>query len=358
VQTRFPPRQLARPEIAQVDEILRKCVHCGFCNATCPTYALLGDELDGPRGRIYQIKSWLEEDRTPSASDAVHIDRCLSCMACVTTCPSGVDYMHLVDFARAEVEASPARTRLERWARVVLGRVVTSARLFGWALCCGRLVRPLARFLPARLRAMLELLPDPVPPAALEPARKSTSAMPRRRVALLRGCAQDALRPQINDAAMRVLAGLGCEIFDVSSASCCGAVAHHLGQTDRARQIATATASTLHELAQRYQVDAIVCSASGCGTMLKDYDHVLHDVAGMRAIASAIASRTRDLSELIRELGGVPVARAAAPRASPVAVHSPCSIYHGQRLGDQVSPLLAATGYAAQSLGEAHLCCG
>src|SRR5262245_56762242 len=160
MQTRLSATQLARPGIAQVDSILRTCVHCGFCNATCPTYALLGDELDGPRGRIYQIKSWLEEDRAPSASDATHIDRCLSCLACVTTCPSGVDYMHLVDYARAEVETSAARTRFERLLRAALGRVVTDARLFRPALCVGRWLRPLARFAPARLRALFELIPE------------------------------------------------------------------------------------------------------------------------------------------------------------------------------------------------------
>jgi glycolate oxidase iron-sulfur subunit len=357
VQTRLPPRQRARPEVAQVDEILRKCVHCGFCNATCPTYALLGDELDGPRGRIYQIKSWLEEDRAPTVSDATHIDRCLSCLACVTTCPSGVDYMHLVDFARGEIEASPARNRIERWGRALLGRMVTSARLFRWALRGARLARPLARYAPARIRAMLELLPDRVcAPDAKMVAR--SKAATRRRVALVRGCAQDELRPQINDAAARVLERLGCEVFNVSSATCCGAVAHHLGQRERARRIATRTASTLHELVARHGVDTVTCSASGCGTMLKDYGHVLHDVAGMESRADAVASRTRDLGELIRDLGGVPADVSRAPDGLRIALHSPCSIYHGQRLGDLVSPLLAASGYSVQTLGEPHLCCG
>src|SRR5262245_40446537 len=192
MQTRLSATQLARPGIAQVDSILRACVHCGFCNATCPTYALLGDELDGPRGRIYQVKSWLEEDRAPSASDARHIDRCLSCLACVTTCPSGVDYMHLVDFARAEVESSAARTRTERMFRALLGRIVSDARLFRWALRIGRLFRPLARMAPARMRALFELVPQREPrrspPARSQAPRSRQQAAARRRVALVRGC--------------------------------------------------------------------------------------------------------------------------------------------------------------------------
>jgi glycolate oxidase iron-sulfur subunit len=365
VQTRLSSEQLARPGIAQVDSILRTCVHCGFCNATCPTYALLGDELDGPRGRIYQIKSWLEEDRAPSASDATHIDRCLSCLACVTTCPSGVDYMHLVDYARAEVEASAARTRFERVLRAVLGRVVTDARLFRVALRVGRVFRPFAFLMPARLRALLELVPERAPRRVSQagrsaPASGASTSKPRRRVALLRGCVQDELRPGINDAALRVLARLGCEVHELAGAHCCGALAHHLGQTARAHDLAAATAAALRKLIDEHGVDTIVSGTSGCGTMLKDYAQVLRET-GAAASAADIASRTRDLGELVGELGGVAPSReggASGRDDVQVAVHSPCSIHHGQRLGDRNSALLAAAGYATSSLPEPHMCCG
>jgi glycolate oxidase iron-sulfur subunit len=359
VQTRLSPAQLARPGVAQVDEILRRCVHCGFCNATCPTYALLGDELDGPRGRIYQVKSWLEEERAPSATDVTHIDRCLSCLACVTTCPSGVDYMHLIDFARAEVEASAARSRPERVVRALLARVLTSPRLFRGALRAGALCRPLARFAPARLRALLELVPRPAPgpaePVATAPPPRGPAS--RRPVALLAGCIQDELRPQINAAARRVLERLGREVLPVSSAHCCGALAHHLGRGDRARRSAAATARTLAGLIEDQGVEYVVCTASGCGTMLKDYPQVLR--GEMSVPARAIAARARDVSELVGELGGF--AARVVPQAGAgvrIAVHSPCSIHHGQKLGDRVTPQLAAAGFAATPLDEPHLCCG
>jgi len=367
VQTRIPPDQLARPGVAQIDSILRSCVHCGFCNATCPTYALLGDELDGPRGRIYQVKSWLEEGRAPSASDAKHIDRCLSCLACVTTCPSGVDYMHLVDFARAEVESSAARTRSERMFRAVLGRIVTDARLFRRALRMGRLFRPLARLTPARMRALFELLPEPAPPRPeLVPSQAPRSlpqaAAARRRVALVRGCVQDELRPGINDAALRVLGRLGCEVRELGSRYCCGALAHHLGQTRRAHEAAAATARELGRLIGEHGVDTIVASASGCGTMLKDYAQVFRESDESASLGAEIAARTRDIGELVGELGGVSQMLAGsasgAHAGTRVAVHSPCSIHHGQRLGDRNSALLAAAGYATSTLPEPHMCCG
>jgi glycolate oxidase iron-sulfur subunit len=368
VQTRLSSEQLARPGVAQVESILRTCVHCGFCNATCPTYALFGDELDGPRGRIYQVKSWLEENRPPSASDAKHIDRCLSCLACVTTCPSGVDYMHLVDYARAEIEASPARSRGERVLRAALGRVLSDARLFRHALRLGRLFRPLARFAPARLRALFQLLPEHAPGRGGDAAQPHAPitlrnpSQPRRRVALVRGCVQDALRPQINDAALRVLVRFGCEVHEVSSAHCCGALVHHLGQARRAHATAAATAGALHELIVERGVDTIVSSASGCGTMLKDYGQLLGDSDDTRTLGADIAARTRDLAELIGELGGVAQllesGGGAGSAALCVAVHSPCSIHHGQRLGDRLSPLLTAAGYATSSLPDPHMCCG
>jgi glycolate oxidase iron-sulfur subunit len=370
MQTRLSPLQLARPGVAEVDAILRKCVHCGFCNATCPTHSILGDELDGPRGRIYQVKAWLEEERAPTASDVTHIDRCLSCLACVTTCPAGVDYMHLVDFARAEVEASAARTPHERRVRAALGRIVSDARLFRWALRAGRVLRPFARFMPARVRAMLDLVPERENGDSPHSSRNGDSphfqaTEPRRRVALLRGCVQDELRPEINESATRVLARLGCDVVEVSG--CCGALAHHLGQAERARHLGLATARALHELIEHAGVETIVATASGCGTMLKDYAHVFHGDGASKALGREIASRTRDVSELIGELGGAAAlsGRAHAARGGTlandggrVAVHSPCSIHHGQRLGDRASPLLAAAGYRTVSLPDPHLCCG
>jgi glycolate oxidase iron-sulfur subunit len=362
MQTRLSSEQLERPEIAQVDAILRTCVHCGFCNATCPTYAILGDELDGPRGRIYQVKSWLEEGREPARSEVEHIDRCLSCLSCVTTCPSGVDYMHLVDYARVEVERSRARNPLERVVRALLARLLTSPKLFRLALRLGRLWRPFASLAPARMRALLDLVPAERQPSRErmpEAAPAAPSTTPRRRIALLRGCVQDALRPQINEAAARVLGRLGCEVVFLPEDYCCGALAHHLGRSAQAHRSALATARRVGELVAGSGVEYVVCTASGCGTMLKDYAQVLRGDAETERLAADVAQRTRDIGELVASLGGTdtPGHTTSAPNVT-VAVHSPCSIHHGQRLGNHTTALLAGAGYRASSLADAHLCCG
>src|SRR5262249_32329273 len=273
MQTHFTLAQLADPDIRDADSILRACVHCGFCTATCPTYVLLGDELDGPRGRIYLIKEMLEHDRPATETVVKHIDRCLSCLACMTTCPSGVNYMHLVDHGRHHIARTYRRPFLDRWVRRVLAAVLPRPGLFRWALLAARLAQPTRAVLPARLRAMLALAPRAVARAAVITPQVFPAEGPRRlRVALIAGCVQQVIDTAINQATLRLLRRHGAEVVVVPGVGCCGALAHHLGEDvlDRVRANVDAWTTELDR-----GLDAIVVNASGCGTMLKDYGFLL-----------------------------------------------------------------------------------
>jgi glycolate oxidase iron-sulfur subunit len=357
LQTRFSATQLADPDVAASEQILRKCVHCGFCTATCPTYVLLGDELDSPRGRIYLIKEMLENDRPATADVVRHVDRCLSCLACMTTCPSGVHYQHLIDHARVHVERTYRRPPAERALRALLAWTLPYPTRFRAALALAALARPFAAVLPRRVRAMLELTgrrarasESPAASAAVE--RAASKGARRARVALVTGCVQTVLDPEINAATIRLLTRAGAEV--VSVPGCCGSIVHHLGREPASHALAAALIERLHRELEA-GLDAIVVNASGCGTQLKDYGYMFRNDGALAAKSAAVSAKTRDVTEALAELGLPPRARGSAPT---VAYHSACSMQHGQKLDALPRQLLRDAGFEVREIAEAHLCCG
>jgi glycolate oxidase iron-sulfur subunit len=355
MQTNFSLAQLAKPDVAEADKILRTCVHCGFCNATCPTYALLGDELDGPRGRIYLIKEMLEHDRPATGEVVKHIDRCLSCLACMTTCPSGVHYMHLVDQARDRIEETYRRPLGDRLLRGILAAVLPRPALFRLALIGARMMRPVAWLLPGRLRGVVAMAPKRLSgPATVDRPQVFPAAGARRkRVALLTGCAQQVLAPQINEATVRLLTRHGCEVVVAKGAGCCGGLTHHMGRPSLGFARANVDAWT-REI-ERGGLDAVVINTSGCGVTVKDYGHMLREDRAYAAPAARVSALAKDVAEIMSELGLAPRVGSAGGR---VAYHSACSLQHGQHLHKPPQALLAAAGFAVLDVPEAHLCCG
>ena len=357
MQTAFTLAQLADPGIKEADKILRACVHCGFCTATCPTYVLLGDERDSPRGRIYLIKDMLEKNRPADAVTVRHIDRCLSCLACMTTCPSGVHYMHLVDHGRAHIERTYSRPLGDRLLRRLLADVLPYAGRFRAALTLARATRLFAPLMPARMRAMLALAPRRLPrPSSLDrPQTFPAQGVKKKRVALLAGCAQRVLDPEINAATIRLLTRHGCEVVIASGAECCGSLVHHMGLEDRAHAQAKRTIDAWWRAQEAAPLDAVVINTSGCGTTIKDYGFMFRTDPAYAAMAAKISSLARDVTELMAELG---LESAAAPEKLAVAYHSPCSMQHGQNVVAQPKALLVAAGFAVRDIPEGHLCCG
>jgi glycolate oxidase iron-sulfur subunit len=357
MQTNFSLAQLADPDTRESEKILRKCVHCGFCTATCPTYVLLGDELDSPRGRIYLIKDMLEGSKPATEQIAKHIDRCLSCLSCMTTCPSGVDYMHLVDHARAHVEATYERPLPDRLQRLLLKVVLPRPWLFRLALAGAGIARPFRAILPARLRTMLDLAPRDLPgPSHVDRPQVFRAEGPRRmRVALLNGCAQQVINTAINEATVRLLTRLGAEVVIARGAGCCGALTHHMGDGAGSHAHARANVDAWTRELEGDGLDAVVVNASGCGTTVKDYGHMFREDPAYAAKAARIAGIARDVSEVVAELG--PVVPAVAT-GQAVAYHSACSMQHGQRIRTLPKDLLRAAGFEVRDVPEGHLCCG
>ena len=368
MKTEFSLEQLANPDIAEADRILRACVHCGFCTATCPTYVLLGDELDSPRGRIYLIKEMLEKDKPPTQEVVKHIDRCLSCLACMTTCPSGVNYMHLVDQARVRIEKEYTRPPAERALRSLLAWVLPRPKLFRFSMMLARLGRPLAARLPAprdpanpgllqRIKAMLALAPRSLPPAGPGPGSVFPAAGARRgRVALLQGCAQQVLAPRINQAAIRLLTRHGIEVVLVRDEQCCGALTHHLGRDDDALGRARANITAWLGEADRGGLDAIVVTTSGCGTVIKDYGFMLRQDPRFAEPAARVSALAKDISEYVASLN-LPAPQ--RPHSDLViAYHSACSLQHGQKITQVPKELLSKNGFVVKDVPESHLCCG
>jgi glycolate oxidase iron-sulfur subunit len=356
MQTHFTAEQLQDPTLRDADKILRSCVHCGFCTATCPTYVLLGDELDSPRGRIYLMKDMLEQQKTPTADVVKHIDRCLSCLSCMTTCPSGVNYMHLVDTARAHIEKNFKRPLPERLLRDILALVMPRPWLFRWAMVGGRVAKPFRSMLDRtgfkRLAAALSLVPGR--PAMAEPlGLPGTYAAqgPRKgRVGLLRGCVQSVTDPQINAATIRLLTRFGYDVVVTAGESCCGSITHHMGkETD-----ASARAHRTIVQWQSAKVDYIVVTASGCGTTIKDYGHMFRSDAHIASDAAEISRKTLDITELLTRLD-LP---ALPTQNLRVAYHSACSMQHGQKITQAPMTLLQRAGFTVASPIENHLCCG
>ena len=357
MQTSFTPRQLDDPATAVSAAVIRKCVHCGFCTATCPTYVLLGDELDSPRGRIYLMKDMLENDRAPTAEVVKHIDRCLSCLSCMTTCPSGVNYMHLVDHARAYIEARYRRPLTERLIRTLLAAVLPYPRRFRAALALARLARPagawFAKALPP-VAAMLALAPDW---SAARPSEADVAAKGNRRgrVALLQGCAEPVLRPEIRAAATRLLARAGYDVVFAPGEGCCGALVHHLGREAESLAAARRNVDAWTREIEHGGLDAIVITASGCGTTIKDYGFMLREDPAYAQKAARVSALARDVSEFIDAAGLPPAGKAPG---LTIAYHSACSLQHGQQVTAAPVRLLGAAGFMVRQPGESHLCCG
>ncbi len=361
MQTDFTLAQLADPQIEAADSILRKCVHCGFCTATCPTYVLLGDELDSPRGRIYLIKNMLESGKVPTAKTVLHIDRCLSCLSCMTTCPASVDYMHLVDRARARIEQVFRRPLPDRMLRGVLAMVLPSPKAFRLSLIGARLARPFRALMPGRLRGLIGMAPRSIPPpSAMDRPQVFPALGPRRkRVALMTGCAQQVLRPEINEATVRLLTRHGCEVVVAEGAGCCGALVHHLGREGPARSQAQANVHAWEKAAEDGGLDAIVVNASGCGTTVKDYGWMLRDDPEWASRGEAISGLARDVTEIMAELGLKDPQPGFAGNGAPVVTYqSACSMQHGQQIKDPPKDLLKAAGFEVREPAEDHLCCG
>ncbi len=357
MRTDFQIEQLADPAVAEADGILRKCVHCGFCTATCPTYVMLGDELDSPRGRVYLIKNMLESGAPPDERTVRHIDRCLSCLSCMTTCPSGVDYMHLLDGARARIEQQFRRPLAERWLRALLAAVLPRPGLFRLALQGARLAKPFAALAPGRLKAMLAMAPDRLPPASdLDRPQVHPAQGPRKmRVAMLTGCAQQVLDPDINAATIRLLTRLGCDVVVAAEAGCCGALTHHMGREAEAMASVRANVAAWGKELNGAGLDAVVINASGCGTTVKDYGHMLADDPDWAEPAKRIAALALDVTELLQRLE-LPAPK--LPQPLKVAYHAACSLQHGQKITEAPKQLLQQAGFEVMAVPEGHLCCG
>ncbi len=357
MQTGFSIAQLADGATARAEGILRKCVHCGFCSATCPTYLLLGNELDSPRGRIYLIKDMLENDRVPDRKVITHIDRCLSCLSCMTTCPSGVDYMHLVDHARAYIEKTGARSLADRLLRNMLALVLPRPFIFRLALYGARLARPLRRIMPGRLRGLLGMAPAAIPAASSHdrPQVFSPAQQPVLRVALMTGCAQKVLDPAINEASIRILTRHGVEVVIAKGAGCCGALTHHMGKAGTSHAAAAANIRTWRKEMHGEGLDYIVINTSGCGTTVKDYGFMFSDDPELAADAKTISGISRDISEILSQIPLQPAGN--APKLK-VAYHSACSLQHGQKITNLPVDLLGSAGFETVAIPEGHLCCG
>jgi glycolate oxidase iron-sulfur subunit len=384
MQTNFTPEQLADPQMAASEKILRTCVHCGFCTATCPTYQLLGDELDSPRGRIYLMKEMFETGKPATPEVVKHVDRCLSCLSCMTTCPSGVHYMHLVDHARAHIEATYRRPWADRLMRAVLANILPYPNRFRLALAGGFLARKALSVVSMlrwkgraavavgrkavgpvservgilkRTRAMIDLSPTRLPARShLDRGGAHPAEGERRgRVALLQGCAQSVLQPSINEAAVRLLTRRGVEVVFAKGEGCCGALVHHMGREDESHAQAKRTIDAWVAEMDGEGLDAIVITASGCGTTIKDYGFMFREDAAYAEKAARVSAIAKDITEYLADLGP-----AAPPRETglTVAYHSACSMQHGQGIKDGPRNLLKAAGFAVKEPPEGHLCCG
>ena len=362
MQTNFSLAQLADPGVAESEKILRNCVHCGFCTATCPTYVTLGNELDSPRGRIYLIKDMLENDRSADEKVTTHIDRCLSCLSCMTTCPSGVHYMHLVDHARVHITNTYKRPFMDRLIRNLLATVLPYPGRFRFALKLSGLGRPFAGLIgllpPFRpLAAMLKLAPTKVSQSNqfVTPGTFANKSRKKGRVALLTGCAQPVLDPEINQATIELLTRLGFEVVLPEGEACCGSLVHHMGREEQALTAARNIVNLWSKEIEKDGLDAIVITTSGCGTTIKDYGYMLRDDPAWSARAKAVSELAKDITEF---LAGVKLPKSCVTSPITVAYHAACSLQHGQKVKSAPKELLRNAGFTVKEPAESHLCCG
>ncbi len=363
MQTNFTPEQLNDAAMANSEKILRTCVHCGFCTATCPTYLLLGDELDSPRGRIYLIKDMLEGGRPATSEVVKHIDRCLSCLSCMTTCPSGVHYMHLVDHARSYIESTYRRPWHDRLLRWILAKTLPYPSRFRLAVAGAMLLKPLAGAvgliprLGSRLKAMIDLAPAraPVRSPFDHPGTFPATGERRGRVAILSGCAQPVLQPGFNEAAIRLLNRHGVEVVQAAGEGCCGALVHHMGRAKEGHSFAKRNIDAWIREIEGEGLDAIVITASGCGTTIKDYGFMFRNQPDYAEKAKRVSDLAKDVTEYISSLNLLPPVR---DTDLVVAYHSACSMQHGQQIRIEPKTLLKQAGFVVKDIPEGHICCG
>ena len=361
MQTRFTKTKLKNPDIARADDILRKCVHCGFCTATCPTYLVTGDERDSPRGRIWMIRDLLEGQTQNADATSHHLDRCLTCLSCMTTCPSGVDYMHLVDIGREQVaEVAPASKANQIFRRLLVS-ILSHGNRAWLGLMMGWLARPLAPIMPRVIRTMLDAVPARRP--KLDPVGRSDKVYSpdtmqvRSRVALLAGCAQRAVDSDINAATIRLLNRLGVEVVVRKGSYCCGALAHHTGVEDAARDAMAATIRTWANEKKYRQLDAIIINTSGCGTTIKDYGDRFAMDSTLAEDAAMVSAMAMDVTEFLQKIGMGDMDKTISAGLS-VTYHSACSMQHGQKIRSLPQSLLKEAGFEVRTPHESHICCG
>ena len=359
MQTTFTKKQLQDNNVNSSEKIIRKCVHCGFCNATCPTYQVVGDELDGPRGRIYLIKDMLENNKPANEKITKHIDRCLSCYSCMTTCPSGVNYMHLVDHARNHIEKTFVRPFFDRFLRALLSKILPSPTLFRMAGYSARLFYLFRFIFPKKIKNMLKYMPNSFPKSAyanqeVYPATGKTYA----KVALLTGCVQRVISPQINDATINVLNRHGVEVFVPKQVECCGSLNHHLGKEDLAHKSFINNINAWFKLYEEKNLDAILVTTSGCGTTIKDYGYIFrdHEDKEIRNKAKIISDLAKDVTEYLGK--NIKLNYKTQDKKFKIAYHSACSMQHGQKLHSKPIDLLKKTGNNIFEIPDGHLCCG
>ena len=359
MQTSFTEKQLENKENKTSETILRKCVHCGICNATCPTYGINGDELEGPRGRIYLIKDMLENNKPANKKIAQHIDSCLSCYSCMTTCPSGVNYMHLIDHGRNYVEETYKRPLIERTFRNILSFVLPRPKVFLTLAILTKFIKPFSFLMPRFLKNSLNLMPDRIPSKKIKMQKIYSPLNGKKisRVALLIGCVQRVISPEINEATIRLLNRHNVEVVVMPDIECCGSLNHHLGKKEKAKESFVKNIESWHEEYLLNGLDAIISNTSGCGTTLKDYGHIFKNDKEMKKKAKKISELTKDITEYLDENLKLDIKKNEEKKYK-IAYHSACSMQHGQKIHDQPKELISKTGNEVLDIPDGHLCCG
>ena len=360
MQTNFTEDQLKNKDNKSSEKILRKCVHCGMCNATCPTFNLLGDELDGPRGRIYLIKEMIEKKKAPTKKVVSHIDKCLSCYSCMTTCPSGVNYMHLIDHGRNYVEKNYQRPFYQRMFRNFLSLTLPKPKIFKFLIFFAKIGQIFKFLLPGNLKSMLDVAPKKIYSKTLkfQKVYKAERKKPTARVALLIGCVQRVVSPQINESTIRILTRHGVEVTTMPEIECCGSLNHHLGKEELAKETFKKNINMWYDEYLKNGLDAIISNTSGCGTTLKDYGFVFRNDNELKKKAKKISELTKDITEFLDQNLKLSFKSDKVTKKYNIAYHSACSMQHGQKVHKQPIDLLEKTGNKILNIPEGHICCG
>ena len=361
METHFSKEQLKNNDNKSSEKILRKCVHCGFCNATCPTYEIFGNELDGPRGRIYLIKDMIEKNKPANETTVKHIDRCLSCYSCMTTCPSGVNYMHLIDHGRNHIEKTYKRPFLDRLIRYLLSITLSKSINFKIVFILTQFLRPFSLFFPKKIKEIISFMPNKLPKKTIKKMQiyRSNKKKPVARVALLTGCVQKVISPQINEATIRLLNRHGVEVIVSKGIDCCGSLNHHMGKQNIANETFKKNILIWYEEYLENGLDAIISNTSGCGTTLKDYGFIFRSDQDLKKKAKKISELTKDITEYLDENVKLNFIKNKENKLQyKIAYHSPCSMQHGQKVHEVPMNLIKKTGNKVYDIPDGHICCG